>query len=97
MRPRGEIREALGAASLVLRAECRAATWRDLAECARVGYGAAKKTVENMASSGELIAVGTVRAAYARRPMVMYAPREAANFATGGPGSLEAAMRAWVR
>ena len=76
-------------------AEQGGAHWRALAQRACVGYGAAKKTVENMVLAGELEPVDRVRVPGARRPMVRYAP--ASNWTTTTTGSLDAVTRTWVR
>lgn len=74
MRPRGEVRAALSEAAQALRAECGAASWRDMAERAGVGYQAARQTVENMARAGELVPVGFEKRAHSRRWVALYEP-----------------------
>lgn len=98
MRPRGEIRQALGSAAQALAAEAGGGTWRDLGRAACVGWTAARETVKNMASAGELVPVGTVRVKGARRPMVRYAPAGAQAGSWVSPdaaGALDAALRGW--
>ena len=96
MRPRGEERQALAkAAADALAAGCKGATWRDLAERARVGYQAARRAAENMRRAGDLEAVGTVTCAHSRRPMMLLAPRSA----PPEPAALQCladAMRGWA-
>jgi hypothetical protein len=96
MRPRQEIRTALAEAALALQKEQGAATWRDLAERACVGYDKACETVRNMATAGELRKVDTVRVGHARRPMVRYAPVSAwGSTGWGSPATLDAVLRTW--
>lgn len=75
MRPRGEIRLALGqaAVSLVARGET-GGTWRDLAVLAGVGYDAAKETAKNMVRAGELRVVGEEAVPGANRKAHVLAP-----------------------
>lgn len=95
MRPRGEIRQAIGGAAKALADEQGSATWRELAQRACVGFDAARRTVENMARGGELEVAGSVRVEGSRRPMARYAPRT--NWATATTGGLGDVMRAWGR
>jgi hypothetical protein len=82
-RPAGEIRQALRRAFLKL-ASARMAegahvariTWREAAAVAAVGWDAAKRTAENMARAGELVATGPVRTPGVSRAMVGYMPAE---------------------
>lgn len=56
MRPRGEIRAALGDAATQFVAEGRSRfNFRDLAERSQVGYEAARVTTRNMERAGELV------------------------------------------
>lgn len=75
MRPPGEVRLALRAACVRLHAAQGAATYRELAAVAQVGYTAAHRCVENMARSGELVRVG-----HASRPgggwIALYEPAD---------------------
>ena len=72
MRPRGEIRVALGLAAVQLGPE--GFTWRNLAHVAGVGLEAARQTVLDMSRAGELIVIGHGREAGVNRPMTLYAP-----------------------
>lgn len=92
MRPRGELRQAIGRAVDAL-GPTGAATWRGLAQHACVGFEVARGTVRNMAAAGELAVVGQTRAPGVCRPMNLYA--RPAPEPTGGP-ALEAVMRSWV-
>jgi hypothetical protein len=83
MRPRGEIRQALSAAAQSVVQEQAAhqvaptelgATWLDLAHRACVGRQAAKRTVSNMVTAGELRPAGTVKVPGSRRPVRRYVP-----------------------
>jgi hypothetical protein len=70
MRPRGEIRTALSAASESFSSPF---TWRDLAASACVGFDAARQAVRDMQRAGELVQ----HEEYARvpgvnRPMTLY-------------------------
>lgn len=95
----GEIRTALEAAARQLHAEQGAATWRDLAERACVGFLAARRTVENMARAGAIVPVGKAKRAHSRRWMTLYEPGSAgANFATAATAAaddLSGVMRRW--
>lgn len=79
MRPRGEVRQVLASAVTELAAVPgpdgrRGCTWRDVAARACVGWDAARKTLENMASAGEVTRIGTRPVPGSRRPMTLYAP-----------------------
>lgn len=97
MRPPGEIRAALSEAARVLKAEANGATWRDMALRANVGFLAARRTVENMARSGELVPVGSAKVAHSKRWMVLYEPAAvpAAVPARGPAPGLDAVVRGW--
>lgn len=83
MRPRGEIRQALSAAAQRVVQEQAAhqvapsdigATYLDMAHRACVGRQAARQTVSNMATAGELRPAGTVKVPGSRRPLTRYVP-----------------------
>lgn len=75
MRPRGEIRLALGQAAVQFAASgVPGVTWRSLAEQAGVGYDAAKRTAENMVRAGELVVVGAEPVPGANRRAHLLAP-----------------------
>jgi hypothetical protein len=98
MRPPGEIRKALRRAARELQAEQSAATWRDMAARASVGFKVARRTVDNMARAGELQPVGAAKRAHSNRWMTLYAPAEAAPAAAPAPApAIETVMRAWTR
>lgn len=99
MRPRGEIRVALTeAAQALAKAGASAATWRDMAQRAGVGYQAARQTVERMALHGDLRRAGEVRVPHSRRPMALYAPADRVAHAEPCPvGGLSGVANAWVR
>ena len=103
MRPRGEIRLALGLAAAALVAEQGGGTWRDMAQQAQVGYDKARETVRDMARAGELQRVDEVRVPGARRPMVRYAPAAATAAALVGSSvthygnPLHGVLTTWVR
>lgn len=93
-RPAGDIRLALRRAFLdVARARMAenpataCVTWRDAAVAASVGWDAAKRTVENMARSGELVRVNPVRTPGVSRAMVGYMPAELVCQAMPCPGA----------
>lgn len=94
MRPRGEIRQALQMAALVLVERYGGVTWRQLAQHAQVGYEAARGTVKNMVRAGELQVVGQATMPRSRRPMALYAP---AGVHAAGAAELSSALGAWSR
>ncbi|WP_428421939.1 hypothetical protein [Methylibium sp.] len=95
MRPRGEIRRALGdAAWQVAREHAEGCTWRELAQRACVGFDVARRTVENMARAGELMVSGTVAASGRGRPANRYVPAHSQARSTGP--ELNAVMRSWI-
>lgn len=98
MRPRGEIRRAIGDAAWALTVEraMQGGTWRELAQRACVGYAAARQTVKDMARAGELQAVGAVRVDHSRRPMTLYAPAPERAAPTAA-ANLATVMRTWAR
>lgn len=91
MRPRGEIRQAIGGAFRALPGG--AGTWLDAAQAAMVGRDVARATCRNMAAAGELIVVGTAQGT-SNRPMTVYAPAPEPAEAPCGT-DLDAAIRAW--
>lgn len=94
MRPRGEIRQALASAACVLHQEQGAATWRQIAARAQVGYALAHDTIRNMARAGELADVGADKPAGSARWHRLYEPAPR-NFATATTGELDQVVRAW--
>ena len=97
-RPTGEIRQALAKAATRVANEKGAGTWRDLAIVAKVGFDAARQTVDNMQRAGDLKVVGIEKRAHSRRWMKLYAPPEPANFATATTGdALSSVVRGWQR
>lgn len=95
MRPRGEIRRALGdAAWQVARERADGGTFRELAQRACVGFKAARKTLENMASAGELVITGTTQVPGSARPANRYAPAQ--QHARSGAPELSTVMRSWA-
>ena len=101
MRPRGDIRMALGAAAAEFGRA--GATWRDMAVRTCVGFDVARQTARDMARAGELLVVGEHRASGVNRPMVRYALApgfEAADAgAVAGAASaaeLAAVVRCWA-
>lgn len=106
MRPPGEVRQAIDKAARELAQERSAATWRDMAERAKVGYTVARRTVENMERAGVLERVGTEKRAHSRRWMSLYAPpAPVATLSAAAPldGAttagrvLDLALRGWTR
>lgn len=98
MKP-GEVRKALDEAARQLHAEAGAATWRDMAERAGVGYLTARRTVENMERAGALVRVGAEKRAHSVRWMNLYEPPARA-MAQGVPAAaptLALVVRAWPR
>lgn len=97
MRPRGEIRLALGdAAWQVARERAEGGTWRELAQRACVGFDAAKQTVKDMARAGELVITGTARVPGVARLVNRYAPAEALAQQRTAPAELATVMRSWT-
>jgi len=93
-RPRGEIREALAGAAMALASEQDAATWREIAARAQVGFDAAHETIRNMVRAGELVDVGGHKPPGSSRYFRLYQP--ATNFATATTGApLDQVVRAW--
>lgn len=95
MRPRGQIRQALGDAAqrLVQQRQQQGVavagvTWRELAESAQVGYQVARRTVCEMRRAGELAALqgAQVRMPHARRPLQLYVPVALPAGGQAGPG-----------
>ena len=91
---------ALSDAAKALQEECGAATWRDLAARAGVGYRVACRTVDNMYRAGELERVGSAKREHSRRWMALYEP-SAKMMANQGAGSapttvLSGVLRGWV-
>jgi hypothetical protein len=101
MRPPGDIRKALRRAARELQAEQSAATWRDMAARASVGFKVARRTVDNMERAGELERVGAAKRAHSNRWMTLYAPTEPAPAPSSSPApatpAIETVMRAWTR
>jgi hypothetical protein len=99
-RPLGEERKAIRQAAIELQAECSAATWRELAARAGVGFKVARQTVDNMARAGELEAVGSAKRAHSKRWMTLFAPTEpvAVAAAPAAPlAPLDSVLRSWSR
>ena len=71
MRPRGEVRQALGNAAELIGP--RGGSFREYAQQACVGFDAARQTLRDMARAGELAVVGTARVPGVCRPVVCYA------------------------
>jgi len=102
MRPRGEIRRALGQAAWEAAVDhavrgARAPTFRDLARRACVGFGAARQTVKDMARAGELQRVGQARVEGSRRPMTTYLPASPPEPAARQAPDLGSLLRTWGR
>lgn len=99
MRPQGDVRQAIGKAARELAAEravtpgfvAAGSTWRELGARACVGYQVARQTVQNMARTGELQRMATMRTEGSRRPMMLFGPGT-----SGLPGEcLDVVMRGW--
>jgi hypothetical protein len=75
MRPRGDVRVALGQAAVSMVARgVPGGTWRELAALANVGFDAAKETAKNMVRAGELLVVGEEAVPGANRKAHVLAP-----------------------
>lgn len=96
MKP-GEVRKALDEAARQLHAEAGAATWRDMAERAGVGYLTARRTVENMERAGALVRVGAEKRAHSARWMNLYEPRAGVVAPAVATATLAFVVRSWPR
>lgn len=97
MRPRADIRQALATAAQELPPRLgRGATWRELAQHARVGFAAAKANVHRMARSGELEQAGTVETPTSRRPMTAFVPAQQVERSCP-VATLDVLLRGWQR
>lgn len=94
-RPRGEIRLALSQAAQALHQECGAFTWVQVAEKARVGYAAARMSVDNMARAGELVRVGRSKPAESRVWMTLFEPASQQESEAVG-ADLQQVVRNWA-
>jgi transposase len=95
VRPPGEIRQALAQAAEALVREGGAASWRDMAERAGVGYHVAKVTVNNMVRAGVLQQAGVDKRAHSNRWVRLYEP--GLNWATESTGcDLAEVTRSWA-
>lgn len=97
MRPRGEIREALGEAARRLvppgSVPGHGVTWRELVRAACVGELMGRRTVVDMQRAGELVVVGQRAVPGICRPVNLYAPAQPAP----RPGvDLAQALRSWA-
>jgi len=100
MRPRGEVRAAIAQATQQLAEQKLTPTWRDLVSLVP-GVSASspadlrlvRKTVENMATAGELERAGNRRVQGVARPMTTYRPRT--NSWVHGTAQLDGVMRGW--
>jgi hypothetical protein len=96
MRPAGEVRQALLTAATRLATPEKAPTLREIAECACVGYDAARRTIDNMTRSGQLRVAGERRVEYRNRPVAEYRPGGWSAGADGaGSMALSHLMAAW--
>lgn len=100
-RPRGEIRQAVFQAAESLTHERGAFTGRDAAMAAQAGWEAARRTLQNMVTAGELVVVGTARAPGVSRPLNLYTrpavpQRTAAECAANCAADLARAMHGWA-
>lgn len=94
MRPRGEVRQALLEALRVL----GRAHYRALAERARVGFEAARRALDNMRRSGDVVPVGSARLPGVCKPLVVYAlgtVQGLANSAQAGAVARVSAVLGW--
>lgn len=96
MRPRGEIRQALFSAARSLHEERGHFTWIDMAEKAQVGYDAARVTVKNMASAGELVRVGSHKPEGSRVWVTLFEPAAEPESATEAEAQLSDVVRCWA-
>lgn len=97
MRPRGEIRQALFTAARELYPQVGAVSWVRLAEHAQVGYATARRTVDNMARSGELVRVGSEKPAGAAVWLTLFEPAEPeAGLQSADASALDDVVRTWA-
>jgi hypothetical protein len=74
MRPAGEVRQALLKAAGELMTPEHGFTLQELAQRACVGYSAARRTIDNMTRSGQLVRAGERKVDYRNRPVAEYRP-----------------------
>ena len=74
MRPAGEVRTALLAASVALTTATSSPTLHELACHSKVGFLAARRTVDHMRRAGQLAIVRTRIVSYRNRPVAEYCP-----------------------
>jgi hypothetical protein len=97
MRPLGELSKILFQAVNELTTPSAAPTLRELAAHTQLGYGAARRTLENAVRSHKLKIVRWRRVSHCTKPVAEYGPHESAQPAGGARNDLEAAMSAWNR
>lgn len=97
MRPRLEIRSALASAARELVPAMGAVTWRELASHACVGWDVARRTVDNMARAGELVALGPKPVPGSNRPMTAYGLPGAAPAQAPSHMELAGVFSTWAR
>jgi hypothetical protein len=95
MRPPGEIRLALFKAAEALATPEHGPTMRELAECAGVGYDAARRAIDNMTRAKQLKPVAQRRVTYRNRPVAEYAPWSATDVTS--PDGFTPLLAAWGR
>lgn len=101
-RPRGSVgavRRALTDAAwrLAVERSQQGMSYRDLAQAACVGFGAAQVTVRNMARAGQLVPIAEAHASGRGRPMKLYAPAPDADAYTQRCLDLSNAINTWHR
>lgn len=97
MRPAGDVRQALLAAARDLTTAARSPTLREIATHAKVGYSAARRTLDNMKRAGDVVVPRQRRVAYVNRPVDEYAPAPAEAPPAEGVVELTALLAAWGR
>lgn len=96
MRPAGEIRQALFEAAVALTTPERSPTMLELAHHAKVGYVAARRTVDNMKRAGVLVPVRQRVVDYRAKPVMEYCPRKRAEAAVRRPCALREVISTWA-
>jgi hypothetical protein len=97
-RPHGDVRVAMRRAAYELSAECGAASWREMAVRAGVGFKMARRTAENMARGPrpDLVAVGFDKPAGTKVWVRMYEPAQQLQEMPASAPPLEMVLRSWV-
>lgn len=99
MRPAGEIRQALmvAARELARPEQRRGPTLLEVAQHAKVGADAARRTMDNLRRAGDLVIVAERSVDYRNRPVAEYLPADLVPQHTQGFVELGDALSLWGR